>query len=384
MPSHFSDIGFRFREENIYEELIEIFNFLMREASREITVGDKTYLVLYLDQEIEFWLPVGEDRTLDPTSFELHFNTHRWDDTVSPSWVSKENRDMQGVVSLWDANENYPMNVTVPNAICVPELREGKVYRTQIACFAEAFDVYKSEEDFHKEYDNMSTQAFIPIGQFGELCDDEEPSSRAWFSGIVKQIHRRTNSYTKNDYYHLLIESYEMSFDVLVDATCVEGVEIGDVVSITAWLSGKLRVRYQGDDFATMRRQKEGNEKLQTLDDLYHLLRKSWCKETAYPSCQVDWTESDPSYGQCAITAMLVNDMFGGTIHRIHTEDGGTHYFNCIDGHYIDLTREQFDLYDIPVFYEPNEKMSREYCGKNANTKSRYDMLIRRILENVK
>jgi hypothetical protein len=113
-------------------------------------------------------------------------------------------------------------------------------------------------------------------------------------------------------------------------------------------------------------------------------LRKSWCKETAYPSSQVDWEESDPSYGQCAITAMLVHDMFGGTIHRIRIEGGGTHYFNCIDGHYIDLTREQFDLYDMPIQHEPNEKMSREYCGKNANTKSRYDMLIKRVLENVK
>jgi hypothetical protein len=291
---------------------------------------------------------------------------------------------MQGIVSLWDANESYPMNVTVPNAIGVPELREGKVYKAQITCFAEAVDVYKSEEDFHKDHDNMVTQAFIPIGQFGEMFEDQEQSSRAWFSGIVKKINRRTNSYTKNDFYHLLIESYDMSFDVLVDATSVKNVEIGDIISVTAWLSGKLRVRYQGDDFATMRRQKEGNEKLQTLDDLYNVLRKSWCKETAYPSSQVDWEESNPSYGQCAITAMLVHDMFGGTIHRIRIEGGGTHYFNCIDGHYIDLTREQFDLYDMPIQYEPNEKMTREYCGKNANTKSRYDMLIKRVLENVK
>lgn len=384
MPSHLSDVGFKFSEENFYDELIQTFESLMRGSSREITVGDNTYLVLYLDRDIEFWLPVGENRMLDPTSFELHFNTHRWDDIVNPSWESKENRDMQGIVSLWDANESYSMNVTVPNAICVPELREGKAYKAQITCFAEAVDVYKNEEDFHKDHDNMGTQAFIPIGQFGEMFEDEEQSSRAWFSGIVKKISRRTNSYTKNDYYHLLVESYDMSFDVLVDATCVESVEIGDIISVTAWLSVKLRVRYQGDDFATMRRQKEGNEKLQTLDDLYNVLRKSWCKETAYPSSQVDWEESDPSYGQCAITAMLVHDMFGGTIHRIRIEGGGTHYFNYIDGHYIDLTREQFDLYDMPIQYEPNEKMSREYCGKNANTKSRYDMLIKRVLENVK
>jgi hypothetical protein len=72
--------------------------------------------------------------------------------------------------------------------------------------------------------------------------------------------------------------------------------------------------------------------------------------------------------------------MFGGTIHRIRVNGGGTHYFNKINGHYIDLTREQFDLYDIPIEYEPNEEISREYCGKNPNTKARYKQLQRNII----
>lgn len=38
--------------------------------------------------------------------------------------------------------------------------------------------------------------------------------------------------------------------------------------------------------------------------------------------------------------------------------------FNKITGQYVDLTREQFDLYNIEVAYEPNETMQREYCCK--------------------
>ena len=78
---------------------------------------------------------------------------------------------------------------------------------------------------------------------------------------------------------------------------------------------------------------------------------------------------------------MLVYDVFGGTIHRIRTDDGGTHYFYKINGHYIDLTREQFDLYDIPVEYEPNEEMAREYCGRNPDTRQRYERLVERVKE---
>ncbi len=141
--------------------------------------------------------------------------------------------------------------------------------------------------------------------------------------------------------------------------------------------------KFYGEEYGGMKRKKEGNPKLQTLDDLYAILRKAWCKETAYRSCQAEWTDSDPSCGQCAITAMLVYDMFGGTIHRIRV-GGGTHYFNKIDGHYIDLTVEQFDLYNIPVSYEPNEEMPRQYCGKNADTAKRYKLLVDRIAQILK
>ena len=87
----------------------------------------------------------------------------------------------------------------------------------------------------------------------------------------------------------------------------------------------------------------------------------------------------DLTYGQCAVTAMIVHDYFGGTIHRIRVDGGGTHYFNKIDGHYIDLTRDQFDLYNIIVNYEPNEEIPREYCGKNEDTKKRYETLVKKL-----
>ena len=142
--------------------------------------------------------------------------------------------------------------------------------------------------------------------------------------------------------------------------------------------------KYYGEELGSTKRIKSGNSNLQTIDDLYNILRECWCKETAYPSCQAEWVPNDPSYGQCAITAMLVYDMFGGTIHRIRVSGGGTHYFNKINGQYLDLTIEQFDLYNIPVNYEPNEEMDRKYCGKNADTQKRFELLIKRITERVK
>lgn len=71
--------------------------------------------------------------------------------------------------------------------------------------------------------------------------------------------------------------------------------------------------------------------------------------------------------------------MFGGTIHKIRVAGVLTHYFNKIDGHYIDLTRDQFDLYHIESEYEPNQLIDRQYCNKNPNTLKRYHLLIQNI-----
>lgn len=144
-------------------------------------------------------------------------------------------------------------------------------------------------------------------------------------------------------------------------------------------------ITYYGREYTkNIKRKNDKDNKINTIDELFELLLEVWCRETAYPSCQKDYIyEEDPTYGQCAITSTLVYDMFGGSIHRIRIEGGGTHYFNKIDGHYIDLTSDQFDLYDIPLNYEPNEEIPREYCGKNKDTLKRFNLLISKLSDKI-
>ena len=121
-------------------------------------------------------------------------------------------------------------------------------------------------------------------------------------------------------------------------------------------------------------------EKINTVDDLFGDLLEVWCRETAYPSCQEEYCyEEDPTFGQCAITAMLVHDIFGGTIHKIYLEGGGTHYFNKINGKYIDLTSDQIFGFGYVVDYEPNEEVPVEYCCKSQNTAMRFNLLSERL-----
>lgn len=140
-------------------------------------------------------------------------------------------------------------------------------------------------------------------------------------------------------------------------------------------------VSYYGNEYTADIRRKDGKEHpISSIDQLFGILLEVWCRETAYPSCQRDYDhDNDPTYGQCAITATLVYDMFGGTIHKVRCSGGGTHYFNKINGHYIDLTRDQFDVEYLDVEYENNQEIPREYCGKNADTLKRYRLLVRLV-----
>lgn len=143
-------------------------------------------------------------------------------------------------------------------------------------------------------------------------------------------------------------------------------------------------IHFYGEDNTDIKAINQVFPGINSLNDLFALLLECWCKDTAYPSCQNEYeSNNDPTYGQCAITATIVYDVFGGSIHKIRVNGGGTHYFNRINNQYIDLTRDQFDLYNIPLSYENNQIVPREYCGKNADTKNRLNLLIEIMQKNI-
>ena len=79
--------------------------------------------------------------------------------------------------------------------------------------------------------------------------------------------------------------------------------------------------------------------------DLALKLRQAWQRETS--SDPAGWAPQNPAWGQCAVTACIVQDVLGGDIvwAEAKTPAGNTisHYFNKLaDGSVVDLTRDQF------------------------------------------
>ncbi|HJP73819.1 MAG TPA: hypothetical protein VJ914_06105 [Pseudonocardiaceae bacterium] len=86
-----------------------------------------------------------------------------------------------------------------------------------------------------------------------------------------------------------------------------------------------------------------------TLLDLDTALRASWAEDTCSPDdiARAPWSQDNPARGHCDITALVVNDVFGGelVLGTVHLDGAqrGHHWWNRLaSGIELDLTREQF------------------------------------------
>jgi len=118
------------------------------------------------------------------------------------------------------------------------------------------------------------------------------------------------------------------------------------------------------------------------IDELLHA---AWCRETASPACQKDWSPENPASGQCAVSALVVQDLLGGTLVRGVVVGYGSHYWNEIpDGEGVrtyDPTRIQFP-YGTPIPRGEIVPRSRLLEGERAvaaRTAERYGLLKTRL-----
>ena len=109
---------------------------------------------------------------------------------------------------------------------------------------------------------------------------------------------------------------------------------------------------------------------IHTPQDLYDALLGIWCAETCAPRMRSQWTPDNPTFGQCSVTAFLVQDLFGGKVYGIPLGDGSVHCYNSVDGCVFDLTSEQFG--SAVLCYEGNPEQTREVHFAKEEKYNRY------------
>jgi len=132
------------------------------------------------------------------------------------------------------------------------------------------------------------------------------------------------------------------------------------------------------------------------LADLESVLWKSWSQETSADSAR--WTKHNPAWGQCAVTALVVQDFLGGLLWRLDISKHPNHIISVMRSHYfnnidfcgdnifwdIDLSESQFGSgghNEVRRYAEPAQEKTREYLLNNKSTKERYKKLRYRVNE---
>ncbi len=118
-----------------------------------------------------------------------------------------------------------------------------------------------------------------------------------------------------------------------------------------------------------------------TPRDYYDILTEIWCAKTCAPRMRDSWSEENKTYGQCSITAFLMQDLFGGKVYGILRPGGNYHCFNDVDGTVFDLTSEQFG--DEKLDYDNSPEQFREVHFAKEEKRLRYEYLKDRLQDKI-
>jgi len=108
------------------------------------------------------------------------------------------------------------------------------------------------------------------------------------------------------------------------------------------------------------------NREIKKLSDA---LFASWSIDSS-----TKWTESNPAKGQCGVSALIVNELYGGEILKTKLEEGW-HFYNFIDGRRFDFTESQFCN---PIVYD--DRVSSRAEAMEDTNEEQYSNLWRRVL----
>ncbi|MCX6824052.1 MAG: hypothetical protein NT085_02905 [candidate division SR1 bacterium] len=116
---------------------------------------------------------------------------------------------------------------------------------------------------------------------------------------------------------------------------------------------------------------------------LENAIRNSWDKKTCYPPNTNKRSLKNSSLGQCAVTALVIQDYVGGKLLFCFHNN---HYWNRLpNGEIVDLTKEQFPEGTLLCIDEIIERTSC-LTGKSAiqaKTNERYQLLKSRVEKKI-
>lgn len=109
----------------------------------------------------------------------------------------------------------------------------------------------------------------------------------------------------------------------------------------------------------------------------------SWSKKTVHPNHMLNWSAKNKALGQCAVTVLLIQDIYGGDLMYDRKND---HFWNMLpDGSQQDFSRTQFQRERVleGKKIKSREKVLYSKGAKKARTLERYVRLKSEFLKKL-
>ncbi len=245
--SNLSNIGFDIKTEEDFYELVE----KAYKKSEQIKTEAGSYFKFSDKSGAQLWIQLNNHNEL--IGVNPHFEGKSKRKISLTATIDREESILDGAFHCWaDPEEDdfeigaYPFVFDVPDYRSYSHIELPQFLDVQLSAFAQEFNYYQSEEAFDTEQEGevkWAAQSFVPSGLFTpEGEDSAPPEALGLFAGIIKETEKKTNIFTGQTFYWMLVETFGGDIDVVADPRLFENTasNIGGVVHGQFWLSGRL------------------------------------------------------------------------------------------------------------------------------------------------
>ena len=246
--SNFSNIGFNVSTEDEFQKLLEKAHKL----SHQIKINEGAYSAYTDNSGAELYIQfntINECIGANP-----HFKGKSKRTVCLTNTVERPESELDGAFHCWAApteTDNpdsgaYPFIFDVPDFKTIGEIQFPKNFDIQLAAFAQELTMYQNEKEYSgKQLSELqfATQSFVPSGLFspGEVEDPGPPQALGFFTGNIKQLERKRNALTNEEFYWLLVDTLGGEVDVVADIKFFEKEPVvNGILQGQFWLSGQL------------------------------------------------------------------------------------------------------------------------------------------------
>lgn len=247
MSNYLSSIGFDVETQEDFAGLVEG----LAAEGRVVPARSGQYRLWAGDSGEELWIQVWRRRIVGVSP---HFSGKS---RCRVGLVSRVERPgdtaLDGSFRAWaDPNPTtpgggeYPFVFDVPDAGAYRDLALPGVAEAQITAFAHGLSYHESTEAYDDSQSGdgarFATKSFIPAGLFSaDGTRTDPPEAGAIFTGIVVESRVCTNARSGGEFQWMLVDTLGGTYDVVAGRSLVDfAPAAGGVVSVSAWMSGRL------------------------------------------------------------------------------------------------------------------------------------------------